>query len=222
MQSAAAPAANPMRQTTTEQQMEPASHHAENSTALDNSIVFLSTSIADVQGTIRHLDAKVNYLMVVLASPFLKLEAIYQKCLFLLNLSNPWLVGTYAVLICGFALSWALASWTSLQALAAIDNPEKRVSGDRPGGIFYAATLFKLRFIDAFFNRRIESEYESHAHLEAIPETQAEIQSELALEHMKLVFIRCIKLHRVRYAYLFCRAWIALGGMLWLSWLHFK
>jgi hypothetical protein len=106
--------------------------------------------------------------------------------------------------------------------LAAIDNPEKRVSGDRPGGIFYAATLFKLRFIDAFFNRRVESEYESHAHLEAIPETQAEIQSELALEHMKLVFIRCIKLHRVRYAYLFCRAWIVLGGMLWLSWLHFK
>jgi hypothetical protein len=211
-----------MTQTTTEQQMEPASSHAENSTALDNSIMFLSTSIADVQGTIRHLDAKVNYLMVVLATPFLKLEAIYQKCLFLLNLPNPWLVCTYAVLVSGFALSWALASWTSLQALAAIDNPEKRVSGDRPGGIFYAATLFKLRFIDAFFNRRVESEYESNAHLEAIPETQAEIQSELALEHMKLVFIRCIKLHRVRYAYLFCRAWIALGGVLWLSWLHFK
>ena len=202
--------------------MEPASSPAENSTALDNSIMFLSTSIADVQGTIRHLDAKVNYLMVVLATPFLKLEAIYQKCLFLLNLSNPWLVWTYAVLISGFALSWALASWTSLQALAAIDNPEKRVSGDRPGGIFYAATLFKLRFIDAFFNRRVESEYESRAHLKAIPETQAEIQSELALEHMKLVFIRCIKLHRVRYAYWFCRAWIALGGVLWLSWLHFK
>ena len=76
-----------MTQTTTEQQTEPASHHVENSTALDNSIMFLSTSITDVQGTIRHLDAKVNYLMVVLATPFLKLEEIYQKCHFLLKLA---------------------------------------------------------------------------------------------------------------------------------------
>jgi hypothetical protein len=211
-----------MTQTTTEQQTEPASHHSGNSTALDNSIMFLSTSIADVQGTIRHLDAKVNYLMVVLATPFLKLEAVYQKCLFLLKLPNPWLVWTYAVLVSAFALSWALASWASLQALSAIDNPEKQVSGDRPGGIFYAATLFKLRFIDAFFNRRVASENQSHVHLKGIPETQVAIQRELALEHMKLVFIRCVKLHRVKYAYLFCRAWIVLGGVLWLSWLHFK
>ena len=211
-----------MTQKTTERQTEPASHHAENSTALDNSIMFLSTSIADAQGTIRHLDAKVNYLMVVLATPFLKLDAIYQKCLLLLKLPNPWLVWTYAVLVSAFALCWALASWTSLQALAAIDNPEKQVSGNRPGGIFYAAALFKLRFIDAFFNRRVESEHQSHAHLKAIPDTQVAIHSELALEHMKLVFIRCIKLHRVRYSYLFCRAWIVLGGVLWLSWLHFK
>ena len=211
-----------MTQTTSEQQTEPASHQAENSTALNNSIMFLSTSIADVQGTIRHLDAKVNYLMVVLAAPFLKLEAIYEKCLLLLKLPNPWLVWTYAVLVLGFALSWALASWASFQALSAIDNPEKQVSGDRPGGIFYAATLFKLRFIDAFFNRRLESEHESHTHREAIPETLAAIQSELALEHMKLVFIRCIKLYRVRYAYWFCKAWIVIGGVIWLSWLHFK
>jgi hypothetical protein len=211
-----------MTQTTTEQQTEPASHHVENSTALDNSIMFLSTSITDVQGTIRHLDAKVNYLMVVLATPFLKLEEIYQKCHFLLKLPNPWLVWTYAVVISGFALSWAIASWTSLQALAAINNPEKQVSGDRPGGIFYAATLFKLRFLDAFFNRQVASEYQSHTHLKAIPATQVAILSELALEHMKLVFIRSVKLHRVRYAYFFCRVWIVLGGVLWFSWLLFK
>jgi len=211
-----------MTQTTSEERPEPASPDAENSTALDNSINFLSTSIADLQGTIRHMDAKVNYLMVVLATPFLRLEAIYQKCILLLNLPNPWLVWTYAVLVCGFALSWVLAFWASLQTLSAINDSEKQVSGDRPGGIFYAATLFRLRFIDAFFNRRVESEYQSHAHLKAIPATLAAIHRELAHEHMKLVFIRSIKLHRVRYAYLFCRAWIILGGVIWLSWLHFK
>src|ERR1035437_8332460 len=118
-----------MTQTTSEQQTEPASHHPENPTAPANSITFLSASIADIQGTIQQLDAKVNYLMVVLAIPFLKLGAIYQKCLFLLKLPQPLEKWTYTVFVFGVAVSWALAFWTALQALGVVDNPEKHVSG---------------------------------------------------------------------------------------------
>jgi hypothetical protein len=160
--------------------------------------------------------------MVALVIPLLKLGDVYAKCRDLVLLSSQWQRSIYGVAVIAFALCWALAFWITLQALAAVDNPEKQVSGDRPEGVFYGAKLFRLGFLDALINRRVESQIQFHSHLDSVPEDDEAILKELVYEQMKLVYIRSVKLHRAKYAYRFCRTWVLLGGFLWLSWLVAK
>lgn len=180
---------------------------------------FLYAAVADMQNTIRALDTKTNYLMVILLIPLAKLGAIYAKCEELLALSQPWTRWVFVPLIVIFVVAWCMAILAVFKTLTAIDDPAEHISGDHPRGSFFASKLFDACFIDTFINRNISSVQQHHQHLADAPKTDDEVASELAYEHMKLTYIKSLKMVRSRYAYAFSKCWLVAGGAVWLSWL---
>lgn len=180
---------------------------------------FLYAAVADTQNTIRALDQKTNYLMVILLIPLAKLGSIYTKSIDLVGLSHPWARWVFIPLIALFAIAWCAAIFAVFKTLTAIDDPAGHISGNHPRGSFFASKLFATCFVDTFVNRNISSVQQHHQHLADAPKTDEEVAGELAYEHMKLAYIKSVKMVRSRYAFAFCKCWLIAGGAVWLSWL---
>ena len=174
---------------------------------------FLYESIRDIQSTIRALDVKTNYLMVMLIIPIVKLASIFSICHYLWNASFV----IFVIPVTCFCLSWMLAITSAFRALVAIGNPVTHIAGVPPRGYFYAGRLFSLKWVDVFFNRPNLSKFDFRQHLADAPQLDSDIIKELVFEQMKLVFIRDIKMLRSRTAYFFTTIWILFGGILWIA-----
>ena len=125
---------------------------------------FLYAAIADTQSTIRALDTKTNYLMVILLIPLAKLGSIYTKCFDLFALPHPWARWVFLLLIAVFAIAWCAAIFAVFKTLTATDDPAGHVSGNHPRGSFFASKMFHTCFVDTFVNRNISSEQQHHQH----------------------------------------------------------
>lgn len=176
---------------------------------------FLYAAIADAQGVIRATDSKIGLVLVMLAIPFTKLGTIYAKCVTLLNTENRCLAEFSSVLIFIFASLWILSFFTAMKAIIAIDDPSRHIDGIKPNGIFYSGGLFVPTFLDAFLNRPILAKKQLQQQIDQLPTTQEAVNSELVFEHAKIVYIRSMKLNRMKYAFIFGIAWIFVGGALW-------
>lgn len=184
---------------------------------------FLYASIIDIQGTIRALDQKINYLMIFLGIPFLKLGSIYHKCSDLVSIPGGWSKWLFVPIISLMAICWVIAIIAAIRCLTAIDNPAQHIDGDHPRGTFFAASLFNVTLIDIFTNRSnlLATSHLAHQ-VEKLPKSEEEVVRELTFEQMKLVYIRTIKMQRVQCAYKFCLFWLISGGIVWTSWLVLK
>ena len=186
------------------------------------SIPFLYAAITDTQNTIRSLDTKTNYMLVILTIPILKLGQIFSVAskTYSLALSafpcGAWIFWLMPLL---FVTLWILAFLAAFQAISAIDNPQLHIEGDQPEGSFYCGNLFSFGVIDILFKRRTPSKVQFHVHRKHSPEAENVIRDELLFEQMKLVYIRALKMHRSLWAYRFCKSWLAVGFILWISFL---
>lgn len=182
---------------------------------MDNKSTFINAAIADTQGTIRAIDVKVGAIIVAILLPIQNLHRVFAH-LNHLSTQSPRFI--FLVAAVAFVATWLLALMTLVRALGAIDNPAKHVinsSGAR--GTFYSGGLYPLGMSDAFFNRSIiRASQDSASFLLQLPATTAEIENELAFEHMKLIYVRDIKLKRLYWGLRLSEAWLLIGVLSYL------
>lgn len=184
--------------------------------ASDLMLDYLYASISDIQSTIRALDTKVSYLLVILFIPLTKLPSIYNALRGLLTHSSQVLTIASILLSIAFSLSWIIGLWCALRTIIAIDDPRQHIDGDRPESQFYPAQLFDHGFWTAMGFKRSESKKQFGIHYSSIPSDPDEIAKQLTLEQMKTMYIASLKLERSRNAYKYAVTWVMLGGVLWI------
>lgn len=177
---------------------------------MDNKIDFIAAAINDTQSTIRATDVKVGVLLTGVLLPLSSLGSIWPNFVTLSSVFDPW-VGLVTGLI--FFFLWLIVVITLVKTISAIDNPSAHIvnSNDFKGS-FYGGGLYQFSFIDSLINRsiikankdvlRIESEY---------PDSKDAITTELSYEHMKLIYIREIKLFRLNFALKTSLLWLLTG-----------
>lgn len=190
--------------------------------ATDKKLQYLYASMADLQSTIRAIDTKVSYILVILFIPLTKFSAIYMTFKDLLTCERPCLPILSGILVFGFIAVWALGFWLALRTIIAIDDPRHHIDGERPDSQFYPAHLFQHGFWSIMGLTRTKSTTQFNKHYANIPSTEEDIAKHVTLEQMKTMFIVSVKLKRSVFAYYATIAWVILGGALWflhLVWL---
>ncbi len=164
---------------------------------MDNKNDFIASAIADVQANIRAIDVKSGLLLAAMAVPARYFNGIYE---YLdkseLTFFNPCFF--YLML-----LFWLAVVFFLLRAIAAIDNPAIHVSeSDGCKGSYYGGGVYKLSFLDAFYNReKLKSRFGVSEFSSKYPNSDPYIKKELTFEHMKLVYIREMKNQRLNFAF---------------------
>lgn len=185
---------------------------------------FILAAINDTQSTIRATDAKVVAFLAGIFLPFSKVDRIWAHLEFIYNTHCHLLAYSLGV---GFLVSWMLAIMLLVRAISAIDNPRDHIPDNLlKNGSFYAAGLYIFKPIDAIVNRSSVktdasvSNFETHYPKDEERTDQAPtipiIVEELAFEHMKLAYIREIKLYRLKCAFGVMHIWFVLGLSIYL------
>jgi len=187
----------------------------------EHQVQYLYSSLSDIQSTIRAVDTKVSYLLVILFIPLTKLNAIYTHIKALLLHESKGISIISGVLAFLFCLAWIISIWCALRAIIAIDNPKHHIDGDKPESKFYPADLFNHGFWSVMGIVKEKSTIQFNRHYTEIPTDLEEISKQLTFEQMKAIYIATIKISRSKYAYYTTIAWVATGGILWFLHLIF-
>ncbi|MDA3926401.1 MAG: hypothetical protein PF904_17060 [Kiritimatiellae bacterium] len=187
----------------------------------EHKLQYLYSSLGDLQSTIRAVDAKVSYLLVILFVPLTKLSAIYAKLTQMFTSGALWLAIVAGILAFLFTLAWLVGFWCALRTIIAIEDPKQHIDGDRPDSMFYPAGLFSHKFWDIMGATKTRSVIQFSKHYSCIPENADEIAKHLTLEQMKAMYIASIKIKRSVFAYHAAILWVILGGVLWFLHLIF-
>lgn len=177
---------------------------------MDNKTDFILAAVSDAQATIRSIDTKIGVLLAGLLLPFSSMGKIWNHLVNIASGSCPLI--SILIGIAFFSL-WTLTITSLIRAISAIDNPSKHIiSSNEFKGVFYGGGYYQLGFIDAFFNRSlIKADRDVTTQLTNYPATQGSIDEELAFEHLKLIYIRDIKVHRLNCALEMASIWFILG-----------
>ncbi len=177
---------------------------------MDDKTEFILNAANDTQGTIRAIDVKVGALLTGLLIPITFLGRIWNHLIHLSETTSPVIAMTIGST---FLIMWLLAVLMLVRTLSAIDNPASHIhKPDDCIGSFYGGGLFTLGPLDTIFNRKsIRSTKSLQEFLGEYPASTQEINRELAFEHLKLIYIRDIKLHRFKFALRLATIWLLLG-----------
>ena len=174
---------------------------------MDNKTHFIAAAIQDCQATIRATDVKVGALLAGLLLPFSQISHIwgYLEALGLL-------IDTYAFTLFFFFL-WFSAIFLLVRTISAIDNPASHIVNEGTcKGAFYGTKLYDFCFFDSFLNRKVVKAKKDITNFSsAYPNSKQEINLELSFEHMKLIYIREIKLYRLQFALRLSATWFFIG-----------
>lgn len=174
---------------------------------MDNKAQFIAAAIQDSQATIRATDVKVGALLTGLLLPFTQISQIWKNFGELASL-----LGHQTVTIVFFAL-WITAIFTLVRTISAIDNPANHIVNENIcKGSFYSGGLYTFAILDFFLNRSIIKANKDITNFAlTYPCSVEKIEQELSFEHMKLVYIREIKLHRLNFSLKISMLWFAFG-----------
>jgi hypothetical protein len=183
---------------------------------MHNKSTFLAAAITDTQATIRAIDVKVAAILVGLLAPLQNLHRVFSH---LENFSGESPRWAYISASSAFVACWLLALFALVRAIAAIDNPAKHIiNNGNCTGAFFAGGLYGLKIPDAFFNREeIKASKDPLSFAALLPVDETEIERELVFEHMKLAYIRDVKMHRLKWGVTFSILWVILGVAIYLA-----
>jgi hypothetical protein len=176
---------------------------------------YLYASITDIQSTIRSIDTKISALLLILIFPLNNISKIANHVEnFCSNL--PWIVELPVIFL--FAMSWVLSFFIGIIGLSAIDNPSKHIKKQTSfKGTYYSGNLYKMSPLDALYNRRdLKSSIEFNEHYSNFPARQQDIIRELVFEQMKLIYIRDVKLYRLKTIIRGIFAWLIAGTIIYI------
>ena len=116
-----------------------------------NQSKFLYESISDIRSTIRAIDVKVSFILVILFIPFAKINAINETINSLFQ-SKTSCFSTFITvfLILVFFACWGIAVLAALRTIISIDNPASHIDGKLQESTFYPAFLFSFSFAPGF------------------------------------------------------------------------
>lgn len=172
--------------------------------------VFLQSAIQDTQQNIRAIDFKIGALLAGCIVPFPQIRTIYE----FLNSNNLWHQQALAWLI--FCI-WLVTVLILLAALSAIDNPSKHINdGYAQKGYYYGGGTFKFNLVNGFFRTDIRTNRTVEGYVEDLQEETFYIMKELAFEHLKLIYIRDLKLYRLKFAVALIACLITIGSISFL------
>lgn len=177
---------------------------------MDNKVTFIAGAILDIQSTIRAIDVKIGALLVAVLMPFSNLGRI---CAHFQNISQCYNKPLTLVLLVLFFSAWVLSIIALIRGIAAIDNPANHiVNSSEYKGSFYGGNLYNFGFLDCLLNRSIiKANKDVSAFGLDIPENKSKIETELIYEQMKLIYIRDIKLHRLKWGINLASVWFITG-----------
>jgi len=182
---------------------------------MDKKSDFILSAIHDSQSTIRSIDVKVAALLTGMLVPISSLGKIWNHLVHISSLTSNCvaiLIGT------SFLLLWLIAILSLVRTLSAIDNPADHiVNSSEYKGIFYGGGLFRFGWLDVLLNRSvIKANKDVAAFSQTYPDNENEIVSELSFEHMKLIYIREIKLYRFASSLKIAFVWLVMGIAIYL------
>ncbi|WP_332776634.1 hypothetical protein [Polaromonas sp.] len=172
---------------------------------------FSKAALDDCQLTIRALDVKCGAVLVLLLAPLPSVSRIFSA-IEKLPASWPLLLGVL------FFAAWAAAMLSLIRALAPLDNPSVHLLDSKSyTGAYYRGGLYEFGFIDALLRRSVifANKKVADAMLD-IPQTDVRVQEELTFEHMKLCYIRDVKIRLLKWGIGFAEAWLVFGTVIYL------
>lgn len=174
---------------------------------MDSKAQFISAAIADCQATIRATDVKVGALLAGLLLPFSQISNIWE---YLTQLSAML---EHQIVTFVFFGIWFIAICALVRTISAIDNPANHIVNESTcKGSFYSGGLYSFGFLDSLLNRDLVKANKDVANFsQSYPDSPDDIELELSFEHMKLIYIREIKLHRLNFALKVSAIWFAFG-----------
>lgn len=183
---------------------------------------FIKDAINDTQSTIRAIDAKAGVLLTFLLLPIGVLGKVLYHYVNVYDTYNQmWRIALFLS-----PVIWALAIFSLVNAITAIDNPIKHIKKEdesnksKPTGVFFSGGLFDLNFWDIFFNRGEHSVTSNRTISEQLAlypkDDSSEMQLELSCEHLKLVYIREMKFKRFNAALNLTKILFIIGSAIYI------
>ncbi|WP_151981235.1 hypothetical protein [Acinetobacter guerrae] len=171
---------------------------------------FLQSAIQDTQQNIRAIDFKIGALLAGCIVPFPQIRTIYE----FLSSNGLWWQQGLAWII--FSI-WLIAVLILLAALSAIDNPSKHINdGYAQKGTYYGGGIFKFNVINGFLRTDIRTNKTVLNYSNELDDPNFPFINELAFEHLKLIYIRDLKLFRLKFAVGLIACLIFLGSISFL------
>jgi len=146
-------------------------------------ITYLQSAIADSQGTLRAIDAKLNTLMALQLAPIPLILGAYKFSYVYTNkIGKPWFVAT----VIFFMLVWLSAVLTCLVGLIARNGTRSilEVNGYEPKQTYFPASGYFKKGPDGI-TRILMKKF-----LSSLPQSGSECVGELSAELLKLSLIR--------------------------------
>ncbi|MDD5052501.1 MAG: hypothetical protein PHO27_07205 [Sulfuricurvum sp.] len=173
-------------------------------------IDFISVAINDTQSTIRAIDVKIGALLTGMLLPIASLGKIWGH-LNHLSLAINQVIAIIAGIL--FFSLWILAVLLLVRAISAIDSPTNHIiDSNQYKGSFFGAYLYRFGWRDLILNRTKNKAIKKVSQfLCDYPDSADSIALELTFEHMKLIYIRDMKLFRLNIALKIGFAWLSLG-----------
>lgn len=171
---------------------------------------FIVNAISDTQATIRSIDVKIGALLAGTLLPIGILDKILHG---FKDIECHYGHSVYMVIFITFLLFWLLTVITAVRTISAINSPAKHiVNYEKYSGVYYAGGLYDFNWQDALINRsEVKAKKDVAEFSRCFPKDSDEIFYELAFEHLKLAYIRDIKLHRLEFSIYFAGLWVSIG-----------
>ena len=181
---------------------------------MDGKINFITSAILDTQATIRAIDAKLGAVIAGSLLPFSVMGQIWSHIGEVSTTISPYLGCTLGFV---FFSVWITSILLAIKTLSAIDNPVDHIKTSQlPNGSFYSGGMFGFKFKDYFFyGTSVKSEYTVQEQISRYPTSKEDVVSELSFEHLKLTYIRDVKLHRLRGSLIACLIWLFFGILIY-------
>lgn len=173
---------------------------------------FAKAALDDCQLTIRALDVKCGAVLVLLLAPLTSAGSIFDSLESINDRGWAYFLG---VLFFG---TWALSLLSLIRGLAPLDNPAPHILDHKSSaGTYYRGGLFRFGYTDALLRRSVISSQKKVADaVSDLPTNTAEILNELTFEHVKLCYIRDVKIKLLRWGIGFAEIWVLTGCVIYL------
>lgn len=173
-------------------------------------IDFIAIAINDTQSTIRAIDVKIGALLTGMLLPVSALGKIWAHLNHISLATNLAIVIIIGLL---FFVFWVSIVLLLVRAISAIDSPTNHIiNSNQHNGAFYGAYLYKFGWKDVILNRsKNKATKEVHQFVDDYPDSAEKIVLALTFEHMKLIYIRDMKLFRLNLALKIGFIWLSLG-----------